>query len=92
MPALTKDLHEPAQHLARAYYERVGYLLRLEKRPPVARDLLACDSRGLDALERAREEFRRAHPPCLHCGALRLIGWTLCWNCREALKEKEEAS
>lgn len=78
---------QPARSLSAAYYDRVRYLLWLERAMKVARfgphDLTAAEMDGLEALASARNDFEEQFRKC-RCGALNRRDDKKCRTCGQS--------
>jgi hypothetical protein len=80
----------PKRTLADGYYARVGYLFELEsmirRGAGIATMVLDMDeSRGLTAIEAARNQFDALHPQCRRCGVRLENEWDrTCNECQRA--------
>jgi ribosomal protein S27AE len=78
--------------LAEGYYTWVNYLFSLRRGlddgTVLPQWLEADDVRGLYVVGEAREAFREAHPPCVHCGAALRAAGDNCWRCGKAQRQE----
>ncbi|ABF42420.1 hypothetical protein Acid345_3419 [Candidatus Koribacter versatilis Ellin345] len=73
----------PARSLADGYYVRADYLFWLDDvlRATTIAQMSAAEVHGLNAVRRARDQFRMEHPNCPHCGAMNERIKIICRKC-----------
>jgi hypothetical protein len=81
--------------LAPGWYDRVSYFLDLDERIKLGlgpESLLGAEVECLRVLARARAEFQREHPACIHCGELQLERFAeQCFGCGKNPRKAEAA-
>lgn len=80
----------PEKTLSPSYYEQVLYLLWLEDKMSAGIEFSAIsadEAEGLGAIQRARQQFNREHPPCANCGKrVGFRGQKRCAGCGKELR------
>lgn len=83
----------PRRTLSPGYYAFAEHLLVLdeERQAGVAFSLAGFEARGMVALQRARGEFERRHPPCSACGTRQENRFGMeCSGCGTKFRRKKE--
>lgn len=81
----------PLRTVAAGFYDYASYLFWVRSMMDVNVDIqiLAEEAEGLRAIEAARYDFERDHPPCPQCGARQYSSTPIkCRSCRMEFKKK----